>query len=66
MKDLQRILESGSTASIEGIEAILQEILDSGVLSAESLEQAVLFQKAMAESGTATTLHGCTWDTGHF
>ena len=51
MKDLQRILESGSTDSIEGIESILREILDSGVLSAESLEQAVLFQKAMAESG---------------
>ena len=58
MKDLQRILESGSTDSIEGIEAILREILDSGVLSAESLEQAILFQKAMAESGTSTALHG--------
>ena len=51
MKDLQKILEEGVTDSIEGLESLLQQIFDSGVLTAGAMEQAMVFQKAMTSSG---------------
>ena len=51
MKDLQRILDEGSTDSIEGLESLLQEIFNSGVLTPGAIEQAMVFQKAISSSG---------------
>merc|ERR1719365_323613 len=51
MKDLQRILDEGSTDSIEGLENLLQEIFNSGVLTPGAVEQAMVFQKAISSSG---------------
>ena len=51
MKDLQRMLDEGSTDSIEGLENLLQEIFNSGVLTPAAVEQAMVFQKAISSSG---------------
>ena len=51
MKDLQKILDEGSTDSIEGLENLLQEIFNSGVLTPAAVEQAMVFQKAISSSG---------------
>merc|ERR1719365_214565 len=51
MKDLQRILDEGSTDGIEGLENLLQEIFNSGVLTPGAVEQAMVFQKAISSSG---------------
>lgn len=51
MKDLQRILDEANTDSIEGLEKMLHEIFDSGVLSSSAMEEAMVFQKAISSSG---------------
>jgi hypothetical protein len=51
MKDLQKMLDDCTVDSIEGIEALLREVFDSGVLSPAAVEQAMVFQKAIASSG---------------